>query len=74
MPLGASLLYRPTGTHKVSQGAAHKERPHSGGRGIPARTFFGQGVLQMRTSALIDAKKLRIFRNAWCVRTDKGTG
>jgi len=26
----------------------------------------------MRTSALFDAKYLRIFRNLWCVRTDKG--
>jgi len=26
----------------------------------------------MRTSALFGAKKLRIFRNLWCVRTDKG--
>jgi len=36
------------------------------------RTFFGQGrVLQMRTSALFGAKT-RIFRNLWCIRTDKG--
>jgi len=25
----------------------------------------------MRTSALFGAKKLRIFRNFWCVRTDR---
>jgi len=33
--------------------------------GCPVRTFFGQGeggFLQMRTSALFGAKKLRIFR------------
>jgi len=32
----------------------------------------GRGVLQMRTSTLFDAKKLRIFWNLWSVRTDKG--
>jgi len=29
----------------------------------------GEGVLQMWTSALFDAKKLWIFRNLWFVRT-----
>jgi len=29
-------------------------------------------VLQMRTSALFGAKRLRIFRNLWRVRTDRG--
>jgi len=34
------------------------------GGGCPVLTFCGQGrVLQMRTSALFDAKKLRIFLN-----------
>jgi len=28
----------------------------------------------MRTSAIFGAKYLRIFRNLWCVRTDKGRG
>jgi len=28
----------------------------------------------MLTSALFGAKKLWIFRNLWCVRTDKGGG
>jgi len=31
-----------------------------------------EGVLQMRVSALFGAKKLRIFWNLWCIRTDKG--
>jgi len=37
------------------------------------RTFFGQGGSSDAdvTSALFGAKKLRIFRNLWCVRTDK---
>jgi len=26
-----------------------------------------RGILQMRTFALFDVKKLRIFRNLWCV-------
>jgi len=34
----------------------------------PLRT---RGFLQMRTSAFF-VQKLRIFRNLWCVRTDKG--
>jgi len=29
-------------------------------------------ALQMRTSALFGAKTFGIFRNLWCVRTDKG--
>jgi len=32
------------------------------------------GVLQMRTSALFGPKKLRIFQNLRCVRTDNGEG
>jgi len=31
-------------------------------------------ILQMRTSVLFDAKKLRIFRNLWCVLTVKWGG
>jgi len=34
----------------------------------------GKRVLQMRTSALFGAKKLRIFRNSWCGRTDRVRG
>jgi len=42
-------------------GAVYKGRPHSERR-----------VLQMWTSTLFWGKKLRIFRNLWCVRTVKG--
>jgi len=35
----------------------------------------GRDVLQMRTSALLVPKtNFRIFRNLWCVHTDKGEG
>jgi len=54
-------------------GAVHKRRLQSDG--CLVRTFCGQReeeVLQMRTSSLFCAKKLRIFRKLWCVRTDKG--
>jgi len=40
-------------------GAVHKGRPHSGGRGFVECGHFAdkeRGVLQMRTSALFDAK------------------
>jgi len=43
----------------------HKRRPQSGGGSLcPVRTFFGQGgegVLQMRTSALFGAKNFGFF-------------
>jgi len=56
-------------------GTVHKGRPHSGGRWFVQCGDFSDkgrgGIFQMRKSALFDAK-LRIFRNLWCVRTDKG--
>jgi len=40
------------------------------GRGDLSRAdIFGQEVVRM--SALFSAKKLRVFRNLWCVRKDK---
>jgi len=56
--------------------AVHKKRPQSsvcvGGRSVQCGHFADkeEEVLQMRSSALFGAKKLRIFRNLWCVRTD----
>jgi len=47
-------------------GAVHKSVRSQGV--CPVRTW---GVLQMRTSILW-RKKLRIFRNLWCVRTKRG--
>jgi len=46
-------------------GAVHEIRPQSGG-GDLFSADMGEGVIQMRTSALY-----QIFRNLWCVRTDK---
>jgi len=59
---------------KCSKGLFIKDVRSQGG--CPVRAFFGQlgGVLQMRTSALFGIKKFRIFRNLWCVCTDKGDG
>jgi len=42
-------------------------------RGYLMRIFCGQ-VLQMRTSALFWFKKLLIFQNLGCVRTERGDG
>jgi len=51
----------------------HKRVRSQGGGVCPVRIFFGQG-----RGGSLDAdvrtfghKKLRIFRNLWCVRTDK---
>jgi len=43
----------------------------SGERVCPVRTFYVQGDFRCGCSHFF-AQKLRIFRNLWCVRTDKG--
>jgi len=49
-------------------GAVHKRRPQSGG--LSSADVCRQEGLQMWTSTLFSAKKLRIFRNL-CVRTTR---
>jgi len=55
--------------------AVRKRRPQSGGgrKGLSVRTrgLGGSSDANFRTFC---AKKLRIFRNMWCVRTDKREG
>jgi len=42
--------------------------------GCPVPIFYGQGVIQMRTSVLFVAKKHQLFQNLLCVQTDRGGG
>jgi len=49
----------------------HKERPHSKGEGI---VKCGQGGSSDANVCTFWCKKLRNFRNLWCVLTDKVGG
>jgi len=59
-------------------GAVHKRRPQSGGERVcPVRIFLGQRGREGSSCGrphFLAKKNLRIFRNLWCVRTDKGGG
>jgi len=62
----------------MNLGVVHKRHSQSGGGGVcSVRTFFGQGGEGGSLDADVRTfwcKTLRIFRNLWCVRTDRGGG
>jgi len=49
----------------------HKRRPQSGGEGCPVRAFCGKEVFRYRRPHFL-VQKTSVFRNLFCVRTDKG--
>jgi len=55
-------------------GPVHKRRPQLGEEGFVQCGHGGRGDSSDADVRTFCRKKLRIFRNLWCVRTDRGEG
>jgi len=71
--MGKLLLETSQETQNYSLGSVHKRRPNHEREFLQCGHFADKGerVLQMRISALFEAKPLDFSKFVWCIRTDK---